>query len=174
MDILYSIWDAIVGFLSQFTYDLRIACIFTVVSALLIVLASIGLSRIFIDIKLQREYMAILSEYRSLLDEAKRTGDPKILSKVKKKKTMVEHMGSKISIQNLKMMAISMAVFFLLFSILSSAFQGRPAALTILYSNREPIILPFYIWYMVCSFTIGRMLFKLFGLEAPGQTRSST
>ena len=57
MDILYSIWDAIVGFFSQFTYDVRVACIFTVISAFLIVSASIGLSRIFIDVKLQREYM---------------------------------------------------------------------------------------------------------------------
>lgn len=174
MDILSYIWNAIIGFLGQFTYDIRIACIFTAVSAFLIVSVSVGLSRVFIDVKLQREYMTLLSEYRSLLNEAKRTGDPKILSKVKKRKAMVERMGSKVSIQNMKMMAISMTVFFLMFNILMSAFQGRPAAVVILYSHGEAAILPFYVWYTICSFTAGRILFKLLGLEASGQPRSST
>ncbi|MEM2740195.1 MAG: EMC3/TMCO1 family protein, partial [Candidatus Bathyarchaeia archaeon] len=167
-------WNSIVGFFSQFTYDVMIACIFTAISAFIIVSASVGLSRIFVDVKLQREYMALLSEYRSLLNEAKRTGDPKILSKVKKRKAMVEHMGSKVSMQNMKMMAVSMIVFFLMFNILTFAFQGRPAAVVILYSYSEAAILPFYIWYTICSFTAGRILFKLLGLEASGQLRSST
>jgi uncharacterized membrane protein (DUF106 family) len=174
MDVLYSIWNAIVGFLSQFTYDVRIACIFTAISAFLIVSASIGLSRIFIDVKLQREYMILLSEYRSLLNEAKRTGDPKIISKVKKRKSMVEHMGSKVSLQNLKMMIVSMVVFILMFNLLMLAFQSRPAAVVTLYAYGKSTTLPFYIWYMICSLTAGRILFKIFGLEATGQPRSST
>jgi len=174
MDVLSYIWDAIVGFFSQFTYDVRVACIFTAISAFIIVSISIALSRIFIDVKLQREYMALFSEYKSLLEEAKRTGDPKILSRVKKRKAMVEHMGSKVFIQNVKMMAVSMIVFFLMFNILAFAFQNRPAAVIILYSHGETVILPFYIWYMICSFTAGRILFKLLGLEATIQPHSST
>lgn len=166
LDFIFSFWDFLVNILKPFTYDVRVGCLFTLVSAFLITLLSVGLSRMFIDVKLQREYATLLSEYRSLLNEARKTGDPKLLSKIKKRKAAVERIGSKVSAQSFKMLGVSMVVFLLLFNLIMSAFENRYAALILLFAYGDVTPLSPYIWYIICSFAFGRILFKIFGLEA--------
>ncbi|MEM2904404.1 MAG: EMC3/TMCO1 family protein [Candidatus Bathyarchaeia archaeon] len=166
LDWLLGFWSFLVSLLVPYTLDMRTASMFVIVVATLFNLASMGLNKLFINVEEQREYMQVVSEYRSLLKEAKLSGDKKLQAKLRKREAAMRTLGGKTAKQQMKMTLISLALFWFFFTLIGNAFQTRPAALLPLSFDPSAayVELPMFYWYLISSIAISRPLSKIVGL----------
>ncbi|MEM1515043.1 MAG: EMC3/TMCO1 family protein [Candidatus Bathyarchaeia archaeon] len=116
--------------------------------ALLLSLMSTLSNRKLIDRKLLAEFQKEFSEWRAKMEQAKKTGDKKIIAKLKKDEIRIMRMRAKVSSQQLRIMLITFVPFMVIWWILIP-YLYRPAAYMPLLGTTIPI--PFYIWYIICS-----------------------
>jgi len=103
--------------------------------------------------------------------KAARTGDKKLMAKVKKQQMHIMQLRSKISLQSLKTSFIwFIPLMFLWLFFLNPLYTGQGGPITV---ARLPGIggewtLPFYYWYILCSFLSQTLLSRLLGLGMGG------
>jgi len=140
---------------------------FTLALALAISLTTTLLNRKFID----REQMAVwkreLDKWNAERNLARKTGDKKLLAKVKKQEPRILQIQSKMFSQQMKTSLVTFIPLIIIWQVLIGFFQTIPVArLPGIYTG-QTIDLPFFWWYMICSFFTGTLLSRIFGTGMP-------
>jgi len=142
------------------------------VSTVFILLLSIALSfvtslanRLLTNQNQLRIWRREVAEWTAEFNKARKSGDKKLLAKVKKKQPEITKIQSKMMWQSMKVSFIFMIPFFLLFSFLSSVYGVTAVAyIPDILSSGAWIPLPLYFWYLLCSFLFGTLFARILGL----------
>jgi len=93
--------------------------------------------------------------------KARKSGDKKLLAKVKTKERHILKLQSKMMWQSMKVSLIFMIPFILIWQLLIGFFGGT----TVAYIPGLEGGLPLIWWYMLCSFTCGNLITKALGVS---------
>ncbi len=163
-------FDWLVALVAPFTEPVQVAAVFIFIVGILFNLSSIGLNKLFIDFEEQREYNRVQAEVRRLEKEVRITGDKKLKAKLRKREAAMKTLGWKTGKRSIVMTVVSMLLFGFIFTLLNSAFVKTNsidvvALLPIsIPSFRGHTPIPFFLWYLICAFAIGRPMNKIFGV----------
>ncbi|MBS7625263.1 MAG: EMC3/TMCO1 family protein [Candidatus Bathyarchaeia archaeon] len=120
------------------------------------------LNRKFVDRRLLAEWQDEIAKWSAERELAKKTGDKKLMAKVKKQELRIMQIRSKISSQQMKTSLITFIPFLLIWWILISFYGNVPVALLPVWGE---LGLPFFIWYIICQFFFSYLLSKIFNVE---------
>lgn len=125
---------------------------------------------------LQRKIAALKKEKNDNLKKAKSTGDKKLLKKGRKQEKQLLQLQSQmasLSLRQMRVMPITMAMFFLVWmfltgrllywSVLPGLFTGAETVAYLPWISGEMKLNLFY-WYLLCSFLFGALSSRIFGL----------
>ena len=99
--------------------------------------------------------------------KARKSGDKKLLAKVKRKERYILKLQSKMMWQSMKVSLIFMIPFLLIWQLLIGFFGGTTVAYIPWIDG--VFEMPLFYWYMLCSFASGTMITKALGVT-PGAT----
>lgn len=110
-----------------------------------------------------------IAEWTADSKKAAKTGDKKLLDKVKKKQPQIMKMQSKMAWQSMKVSFIFMIPFLLLWQLfLGPVFGLLPVAYIPEIMNSGVSVswlpLPIFWWYLLCSFLFGTLFARILGL----------
>ncbi len=127
-----------------------------------------------------RKWNKEIREWTSESVKARRTGDKKLLKKVQKQEKRIKQLQAKMAKQSLntfKVMPISIALFVVIWLCLTGRvmyvnvqlFEGPINAQTpvayLPWLGETPIALYLFQWYLICSFAVGTLFSRVFGLS---------
>jgi len=125
-----------------------------------------------------RTWRREIAEWTADFNKARKTGDKKLLAKVKKQQPQITKIQSKMMWQSMKVSFIFMIPFFLLWSLFLTPTYYNVTAVAyipdIMSSNGSAswLSLPLFWWYLLCSFLFGTLFSRILGL-AIGTTGTS-
>ncbi len=132
---------------------------FAVLIALLTSLVSTLANRKLIDRRLLDEFWKEVSEWQTKMEQARRTGDKKLLAKLEKDKLRIMQMRAKVSSQQLKVMSVTFIPFLVVWWLLIPYFYKTAAFIPLIGTK---IDVPFFVWYIICSLFFHFLLSKIF------------
>lgn len=150
--------------------------------SLLLNIVILTLNRRFIDIKQFKLYQREMREYLRESREAARSGDKKLQAKLKRRKTRWKQLQAIVFRQQIKLMLITIPIFFLAFIPLSGIPFSLPGVKPLFPPDLKVAILPFnfpllghttaegttelsfFAWYFLSSLAIYLPLSHLFGV----------
>lgn len=94
--------------------------------------------------------------------KARKSGDKKLLAKVKRKERHILKLQSKMMWQSMKVTLIFIIPFILIWQVLIGSYQGEYAVVAHFPGVGD---LQMFWWYMLCSFTSGTMITKALGVS---------
>ncbi len=100
-----------------------------------------------------------ISEWTSDFTKARRSGDKKLLAKVKKQEPHIRQLQSKMMWRSMKVSIIFMIPFFFMWQLLYMHYLLNPVAI---FPGFGP--LPVVWWYLLCSFLFGTFFSRVLGL----------
>jgi len=112
-----------------------------------------------------------IAAWRSDSLKARRTGDKKLLAKVKNQERYIMQIQSKLMWQNMKTSLVWSIPFFLLWLTFLGPLYMSVGAVAYLpwMTPNSPLPLPLFMWYLLCSFMFSTLISKALGLT-PGAT----
>jgi len=146
------------------------------VSTMFILLLSMGLSlltslanRFLTNQDQLRAWRREVAEWTAESKKAAKTGDKKLLAKVKKQQPQIMKIQSKMSWQSMKVSFIFMIPFLLLWQLfLGPTFGFLPVAYIPEIMNSGGSVswlpLPIFWWYLLCSFLFSTLFARILGL----------
>ncbi len=146
--------------------------IFIVLISFISSLVTTLLNRKFVDSRLLAEWQKEIAEWNAKRELAKKTGDKKLMAKVKKQEIRIMQIRAKISGQQMKTTLVTFVPFLILWWILIGFYGNNPVAFIPLFWNKTGI--PFFFWYVICQFFFNFLLSKIFGVSmgiGAGMTR---
>ena len=142
-------------------------------STFLILAIALGLSlitnaanRFLVDIEKMKSITKEVNAWRKELDKAKKTNDKQLMAKVMKKQQAIMKLQSKMSWDRMKVSFLFLAPFWLVWVILSGFFgQTIVATSPFTFPWLVDEKLPFFSWYILCSFASGLPLSRVLGIN---------
>lgn len=122
---------------------------FVVLIAFILSFVTAVFNRKIIDRQLLAEFQKEIAEWRAQMEIAKKTGDKKLMAKLKKQEVRIMQMRAKVSSQQLKVILITFVPFMVIWWLLIP-YLHKAAAFIPLFGAKTNI--PFFLWYVVCSF----------------------
>jgi len=129
------------------------------------------LNRKFTDRRLLAEWQNEIARWNAERELAKKTGDKKLMAKVKKQEIRIMQMRAKITSQQTKVMLITFIPLILIWWLLSYFYRNIPVAFMPIW-GASAFSLPFFIWYVICQFFFNFLLSKIFNVEMGYSVRS--
>lgn len=136
-------------------------------SAIITLVTSLA-NRILVDREQMNTWQREIRAWTADSKKAQRAGDKKLLAKVQKQKSRIMQLQGKVFKQSLKPMLVYFIPFMLLWQLfLIPEFGGGiiayfPAAPILGFS--DPIPLPLFMWYLICSFASGTFISRALGI----------
>jgi uncharacterized membrane protein (DUF106 family) len=149
-------------------------------NTLLVVVEALGVNclyavgrRKFVDIDKMRRYNAEMKAFRSELSAATKAGDKAKVDKLKRKQLQMNKMQAEMSMDNMKPTLLFMVPLLGVYYIVSSFIKGAILVISPIdtlfhvgpFALGWLIQVPFFWWYMICSFTFSGIITRLFGLS---------
>jgi len=147
----------------------------------LVVLEAIGVNcvyavgrRKFTNIDKMRRYNAEMKAFRAEMTAATKAGDKVKVEKLKKKQVQMQKMQAEISMDNLKPTFLFMLPLLGVYYLVSSFVKNATLVISPIpfgpfhigsYALGWNIEVPFFWWYLICSFTFSSIITRLFGLS---------
>ena len=147
---------------------------FTIVLALTVSLATNLLNRKFVDREQMMAWQSEIKRWNTDRNLAKKTGDKKLSAKVKKQQPRILQMQSKMTSQQMKTSLITFVPLIIMWQVLMGFFQATPVARLPGVYIGELIELPFFYWYIICSFFMSTLLSRIFGTPMGMGLRAET
>jgi uncharacterized membrane protein (DUF106 family) len=116
-----------------------------------------------------RTWRQEVAEWTADSRKAAKSGDKKLLAKVKKQQPQIMKIQSKMMWQSMKVSFIFMIPFFLLWSLFLTPTYGNVAVAYIpnIFSSGSSVSwmpIPLFVWYLLCSFLFGTLFARILGL----------
>jgi len=145
-------------------------------STFLILLMSFGISfatslsnRLLTNREQLREWNKEISQWRSESLKATRSGDKKLMAKVKKQEKHVMQLQSKMMWQSMKTTFLWFIPMLLLwYVLLPQLIEVGTIVAYLPWLSPQPFPLNVILWYLLCSFLAGMIFNRLFGLGLGG------
>ncbi len=116
-----------------------------------------------------REWNKEISQWRSESMKATRSGDKKLMAKVKKKEKHIMQLQSKMMMQSMKTTFLWFIPMLLLWYVLLPQLVEVDKTVAYLpWLGPEPLSLNVILWYLACSFLAGIIFNRLLGLGLGG------
>jgi len=109
-----------------------------------------------------------LSRLQAEINKLRRSNDKKSLEKLKKLQTQMLAIQSKVSMQSLKVMPISLGVYFIIWWLILVPSYAQVGPVAFLPWLGQPLELGLFEWYFLCSILFGTLFNKVFGLGMGG------
>jgi uncharacterized membrane protein (DUF106 family) len=139
--------------------DIPGSTIFVVFLALGLTAVTSGVNRLFTNKEQLMSQRKIISEWQKEFNEARKSGDKKLLEKATRKQKQVMQVQSKMFTQQMKVTLIFLVPFFLFWTWLNGAYAG----VTVAYLTGFGGLSVFY-WYLICSLAFGALFSHLLGI----------
>ena len=144
-------------------------------STLFIMLISIGVSlvtsvtnRLLTDREQMKAWSQEIAAWRADSLKAVRTNDRKLKAKVDKQQKHIMQLQSKMTTQSLKTTFIWMIPLFLLWIFFLTPTFGAVTVAFLPWISSQPLALPLFWWYLLCSFLSNTLITKALGLTLTG------
>jgi len=137
---------------------------FTLGLAFLVSLTTTLLNRKFIDKEQFAKWREETNRWNADKNRAKKTGDKKLMAKVKKQELQILQIQSRMFKQQMKAFLVTFVPLLVVWQVLIYEFGNITVAFVPLLPG-PPFPLPFFIWYMACSLFVSTMLSRIFGVE---------
>jgi len=132
--------------------------------ALAISLFSTLVNRKFINREQSAKWQEEINRWNADRNLAKKTGDKKLMVKVKKQERRILQIQSKRSNQQFKVFIINFVPIIVIWQVLLGFFV-KPVAFIPLWPGQSSYPLPFFIWYIICSYFAGTIISHIFGVQ---------
>ncbi len=103
-----------------------------------------------------------ISQWTSEFNEARRSGDKKLLAKIQRQQPRITKLQSKMMWQSMKVSLLFMIPFFLMWQLLLGFYGNNVVAYLPWLGGEWP--LPIFYWYLICSFFFSTVSSRAFGL----------
>jgi len=143
--------------------------IFTILIAAAVTLTMTLMRVKLIDQEKISAWQREVSRWEAERERAKKTGDKKLMAKVKKQELHINQLKSRLASQmgkSLIIMFIPIIILMLLWPVLIGFYGNDPVAFVPGLPWSGDIEIPFWIWYMVCSYFVSTVTSKIFGTAA--------
>jgi uncharacterized membrane protein (DUF106 family) len=128
--------------------------------------------RKFVDIDKMRRYNAEMKAFRSEMSAATKAGDKAKIDKLKKKQVQMSKMQAEMSMDNMKPTLLFMVPLLLVYYVVSHFIGAATMVISPIPTDFKigpwtlgwELKVPFFWWYMICSFTFSGIVTRLFGL----------
>lgn len=145
-------------------------------STFFIMLVSFGISfatslsnRLLTNREQLKEWNKEISQWRSESMKAARSGDKKLMAKLKKQEKHVMQLQSKMMWQSMKTSFLWFIPLLLMwYVLLPQAIEPSTTVAYIPWVGPDPLQLNVFLWYLFCSFLAGIIFNRLFGLGLGG------
>jgi uncharacterized membrane protein (DUF106 family) len=149
--------------LPEFLRVIPYSTIFIMLLAFAISLVTMLLNRKFVDRRLISEWQREIEKWNAEKELAKRTGDKKLMARVKKREVQIMQMRAKISGQQMKTTLVTFVPLLIIWWVLTYFYGLEPVAFIPLFWQKTP--LSFFYWYLICSFFFNFVLSRVFNVE---------
>lgn len=141
----------------------------------LVVLMAVGVNLIYAigrlkltDMDKMRRYNSEMKAFRAEMSAAMKENNKQKQEKLKKKQQQMQKMQAEMSMQQLKPSLLFMlpllGVYYLMQNYLGSAILAVSPVSIPLIVTTVPSVMPFFWWYIICSFSFSGIISRLFGL----------
>jgi len=137
--------------------------LFTFIIASSISLITTMLNRKFVDREKLSIWQREINRWEAERRRAQRTGDKKLMAKVKRQELYIAQLRWKTISQQMKTFAITFIPLLAIWQALIGFYGNDPVAY--IPGLGGPIALPFIFWYMICSFFVSALLSKVLGIS---------
>lgn len=107
-----------------------------------------------------------ISQWTSDFNEARRSGDKKLMAKVKRQQPRITQLQSKMMWQSMKVSLLFMIPFFIIWQLLIGFYGGNIVAYLPWFGGEWG--LQIFYWYLICSFFFSTLFSRVFGLAFVG------
>jgi len=150
--------------------DIPNSTIFLLLLTMVLTLATSATNRLLTNREQVMAWNQEIAAWRSDSIKATRTGDKKLLAKVKKQERHIMQIQSKMMWQNMKTMFLWFIPLMLLWGMfLGPLYMGVEAVAYLPWAPNSPFPLQLFLWYLLCSFMFSTLFNKALGLT-PGAT----
>jgi uncharacterized membrane protein (DUF106 family) len=139
-------------------------------STLFILLLSVSLSfltalanRLFTNREQLTAWRKEISRWNADFKKAMKSGDKKLLAKVKRKERYILQLQSKMMWQSMKVSLIFMIPFFIIWQLLIGFYGNTPVAY--IPGIDGELAMSLFLWYLLCSFASGILITKALGVS---------
>ncbi len=151
--------------LPEWLLNIPASTLFTLAVSFTISLATTLLNRRLIDREKFMKWQREINRWEAMMNRAKRTGDRKLLARAKRQEPRIMQLRSRIMTQQMKGTAITFVPLLLIWQFLIGFFRDTPIAY--LPGLNGPLVMPFFIWYIICSFFTGTLVSRILGVSPP-------
>jgi uncharacterized membrane protein (DUF106 family) len=125
------------------------------------------INRKFVNREKFAKWQKEISRFNADKERSKKTKDKKLAAKVRKQEKRISQMQSKMFKGQAISTVVNMVFFFGMWQVIGFFFGGGivaylPFSIPFV-TGQPPIKLPFYFWYVICSFMSSSMLSRIFG-----------
>jgi len=123
---------------------------------------------------IKRERMEVwrkeMARLKAEIEKVRKSRDKRSLEKLKRLQTQMLSIQSKASMQSMKVMPVSLVVYFIIWGLILVPTYASvwPVALLPGLFGTEPLKLGLFEWYFLCSILFGILFNKAFGLSMGG------
>jgi len=159
-----TIWNLLMGALQPY-HAIPASTLLTLAIAGTMGVISTAANRLLVDVKRVAQVTREVNAWRKEFEKARKSNDKQLLAKVTKKQQAMMKLQSKMAFERMKVSFIFIIPFWAIWIVLSSFFGETVVAFSpipIPFAGDE---LPFFYWYLICSFTISLPLTRLFGIN---------
>ena len=139
--------------------DIPSSTIFVVFLALGLTAITSGVNRLFTNKEQLMSQRKVISEWQKEFNEARKSGDKKLLEKAMRKQKQVMQIQSKMFTQQMKVTLIFLVPFFLFWTWLNGAYAGKTVAYLTGFGG-----LPVFYWSLICSLAFGALFSHFLGI----------
>lgn len=150
--------------LPEWLLDAPYSTFFTLALASAVSLATTLLNRKFINKEQVTAWQHEINKWNSDKNLAKKTGDKKLLAKVKKQEPRILQLQSKMFSAQMKTSLVTFIPLIIIWQVLIGFFTDTAVARLPGFFGEPPLDLPFFYWYLVSSIFIGTLTSRLFGV----------
>jgi uncharacterized membrane protein (DUF106 family) len=128
-------------------------------------------NRLLTNREQMRAWNQEITSWRQDSLKASRSGDKKLMAKVKKQQKHIMELQSKMTWQSMKTSFIWFIPLLLLWWFFLTPTYTRPGVAPVAYLpwlGSQPMALTYFYWYLLCSFLSGAFLSRLLGLGLGG------
>ncbi|RLI35235.1 hypothetical protein DRO55_05480 [Candidatus Bathyarchaeota archaeon] len=149
--------------LPEWLLNIPASTLFTLVISFIISLATTLLNRKLINKEQFMKWQEEINRWEAMMKRAKRTGDRKLLAKAKRQEPRIMQLRSRMMTQQMKGGAITFVPLLLVWQFLIGSFRDVPVAY--LPGLNGPLVMPFFIWYIICSFFVSTIVSRILGVS---------
>ncbi len=122
-------------------------------------------NRLLVDVKRAAQVTREVNAWRKEFEKARKSNDKQLLAKLTKKQQAMMKLQSKVAFDRMKVSFLFIIPFWAVWIVLSGFFGESIVAVSPISIPFVGDQLPFFYWYLICSFTISLPLTKLFGIN---------